>query len=104
MQDFKAERTKIEEVKMQLEQIQNTLDETYEKAVKLQDLMDAGGWRGEAFEVGMAFLDLTIQYHEKLSGGGEGPTKQAYDDLEKYLKADSEFYGNWERYQELLGI
>ena len=49
-------------------------------------------------QTGMAFLDLTMQYHKSLAGD---PLSQAQAALEKYLSANQIFYDNWEDYQEL---
>lgn len=105
MQDFKLVRDDISAIKLALEEIQATLDETYEKAIELQDsVTNSGNWLGEAHKVGAAFLDLTTKYHAMLAGGEKRPVEQAYEGLGTFLDIDSEFYDNWEKYQEILQI
>lgn len=105
MQDFKVVRDDISEIKLALEEIQTTLDETYEKAIELLDSVEnSGNWLGESHLVGVAFLKLTTQYHAMLAGTENRPVEQAYEGLNAFLETDSEFYENWEKYQELLQI
>ncbi len=105
MQDFKVVREDIEDIKLALTEIQTTLDETYEKAVELLEAVEnSGNWLGEAHLVGAAFLRLTTQYHGMLSAAENRPVEQAYEGLNTFLETDSEFYDNWELYQELLQI
>lgn len=105
MQDFKVVRDDISEIKLALEEIQATLDETYGKAIELQaSVENPENWSGESHKVGVAFLDLTTKYHAMLAGGEKRPVEQAYEGLGTFLDTDSEFYDNWETYQELLKI
>lgn len=105
MQDFKCERAKMEQIKADLEEVNTVLTETYNKILELKTAMeDKESWSGQAHLVGLAFLDLTRQYHELLTENGKAPVKQACEDLEKYFQVDDAFYGEWADYQEMMGV
>ena len=99
MQDFFCETDAIAEIKDKVIGIKEILDSTYEKAeAVMQSVSDEKIWNGMSQQTGMAFLDLTRQYHKSLAGD---PLSQAQAALEKYLSANQIFYDNWEDYQEL---
>lgn len=105
MEDFKCERSKLEEVRDYLKDTNAILTGTYDKASNLLVAMDNKEcWNGESHLVGMAFLKLTVQYHKLLTEFGNAPVQQAYEDLDKYLEADLDFYENWESYKEMIKI
>lgn len=105
MEDFKCIRNEIIKIKNDLMEIDDVLKATYDKVVILHGAMDDKEcWDGEAHLAAMAFLELTMQYHELLTNEGKAPVKQAYEDLEKYLQADDVFYDEWGHYQELLKV
>lgn len=103
MQDFFCETQTISEVKGIIGRIQEILANTYTNAQMVRISVEDGEnvWEGLSQQTGIAFLDLTMQYHAKLS---ENPVQQAFQALDNYLKTDEVFYDNWEDYQELSSI
>ena len=103
MQDFKCVTEAISEMKTLVDEIQELLDSTYTKASEVfTAASNSSSWNGDAQKAGVAFLDLTMQYHAKLAGGEvSGPVMQASEDLQKYLDSDGTFYDEWPEYQDL---
>lgn len=105
MSDFRGAADTISTIKRSLDIIQITLEDTLKRAEAIERaLNDETIWAGEAQLVGAAFLDLVVQYHEKLATGKEGPVSQASESLQKYLEADDVFYESWEDHVDLEGI
>lgn len=105
MSDFKGTAETISAIKETLDIIQTTLEDTLTRAQTVERaLNDETIWAGEAQLVGAAFLDLVVQYHEKLAPAKEGPVSQASKSLQKYLDADDVFYDNWQDHKDLEGI
>lgn len=105
MVDFKGSADAISAMKETLDSIQLTLESTLARAKEVeQQLLDENIWAGDAQLVGTAFLDLVVQYHEKLAPEKEGPVSLASKSLQKYLDADAVFYENWQEHVELMEI
>ena len=106
MADFRCVTSTISTIKDTLEEVQNILTDTLTQVRNVQGILQAPeNWQGEAQLVGAAFMDLVMQYHEKLeSGEGGGPVSEAIDSLQEYLDNDSVFYDEWEDYRELSNI
>ncbi|MCM1040672.1 MAG: hypothetical protein NC314_04340 [Roseburia sp.] len=105
MADFKGTADTISTIKETLDMIQTTLEDTLTRAETIQStLNDETIWAGEAQLVGAAFLDLVVQYHEKLAPAEDGPVSQASKSLQEYLDTDDVFYENWQDHVDLEGI
>lgn len=105
MSDFIGTADTISAIKETLDIIQTTLVDTLTRAEAVERaLNDETIWAGEAQLVGAAFLDLVVQYHEKLAPAEEGPVSQASKSLQEYLDADDVFYENWQDHVDLEGI
>lgn len=105
MVDFKGSADTISSIKATLDSIQSTLEGTLARAKEVeQQLLDENIWAGDAQLVGTAFLDLVVQYHEKLAPEKEGPISLASKALQEYLDNDAAFYENWQEHVELMGI
>ena len=84
MQDFFCETDAIAEIKDKVIGIKEILDSTYEKAeAVMQSVSDEKIWNGMSQQTGMAFLDLTMQYHKSLAGD---PLSQAQAALESIFQ------------------
>lgn len=105
MADFKGSADTISTIKETLDTIRTTLEDTLTKAEAVQTtLNDETIWAGEAQLVGAAFLDLVVQYHEKLAPTEDGPVSRASESLQEYLDTDDTFYENWQDHVDLEGI
>lgn len=105
MADFKCVTDTISSIKTTLDEIQTILEDTYAKASNVQvQLTDTKNWAGEAQLVGVAFLDIVVQYHQMFAPGEDGPVAQASQALQNYLDRDAVFYENWDEYQDLEDI
>ncbi len=105
MADFKGNANTISEIKATLDSIQTTLEDTLTRAEAVEStLYDDTIWAGDAQLVGAAFLDLVVQYHEKLALEEGGPVKQASESLQEYLDTDEVFYENWQEHVDLEKI
>lgn len=105
MDEFKGTEDSISAIKETLNIIQTTLEDTFTRAGTVEKtLNDETIWAGEAQLVGAAFLDLVVQYHEKLAQAEEGPVIQAGKSLQEYLDTAEVFYENWQDHVDLMGI
>ena len=105
MSDFKGSADTISSIKETLDLIQTTLEDTLTQAETVETtLNDEMIWAGEAQLVGAAFLDLVVQYHEKLAPAEDGPVSQASKHLQQYLDTDEVFYENWQDHVNLEEI
>lgn len=106
MAEFKCVTETINDIQRTLNELQTALTDTLILARNIQAAInDPDNWQGEAQLVGAAFLDLVIQYHEKLSSGESGgPINEAIATLEEYLDNDNNFYTQWPEHQRLSEI
>lgn len=105
MEDFRCVTETISEIKTIVDEMQELLYSAYEKALVLQgEMSDVNKWDGEAQKAGVAFMDLTLQYHTALANPDGGPLVQAGEALQKYLDKDSVFYQEWEAYQNIKAV
>jgi len=105
MDEFKGVEDTICDIKGTLDVIQTTLEDTLTRAQTVMGILnDKTVWAGEAQLVGAAFLDLVVQYHEKLAHEEGGPVIRAAESLQEYLDSAEAFYENWQHHVELMGI
>ena len=105
MADFKGVEETISSIKETLDTIQTTLDDTYTRALAVQQtLEDNNIWAGRSQLVGVAFLDLVVQYHAKLAPEENGPVSLASDGLQEYMDSTEVFYTEWNAYTKMMDI
>lgn len=110
MQDFRCVTDTISSIKPQLDVIQSALESTLTEAQSIMgELEKESVWTGQAQLVGLAFLDIVVQYHNQLTfgsgnGDGTGAVEQASVALENYLKNNTDFYDGWEQFNQVAGI
>lgn len=107
MDNYNCVRENMAQMCQQFREIQQTLDNTYRNAKILYAELSAENqtnWNGKSCLTACAFMDLTMQYHNLLAGGGEGAVKEAQRALENFFSEDNVFYSDWEEYTEILSI
>lgn len=106
MDDFRCVTETISDIQDTLIEIHGTLSDLLTQARSVQAILtNPENWQGDAQLVGTAFLDLVVQYHEKLdSGEGGGPVSEAIASLNEYLEHDENFYKQWTDYQRLSEV
>lgn len=106
MDEFRCVTQTIKDIQDTLDELQAALTDTLLLAKNVQAaITNPENWQGEAQLVGAAFLDLVIQYHEKLSSGKKGgPVDEAIETLKEYLTNDNDFYSQWSEYKNLSDI
>lgn len=99
MDNFKCVTQSFSEIETSLENIKTALSDANTKASALYiSIESTTGWQGEAKDVALAFMDLTLQYNDALIG----PLEQAVEAFKKYLDADKIFYDEWTEYQDMI--
>lgn len=105
MSDFKGTEEAISTIKETLDTIQIKLEDTYTRILAVQQtLEDNKIWAGESQLVGIAFLDLVVQYHGQLAPEKDGPVSMASEALQAYLDDAESFYTGWSKHMDLMGI
>lgn len=105
MADFKGTEETISTIKETLDTIQAALDDAYTRALAVQQtLEDNNIWAGQSQLVGVAFLDLVVQYHAKLAPEENGPVSLASEGLQAYLDSAEVFYTEWGAYTKMMDI
>lgn len=110
MQDFRCVTDTISTIKTQLDEIQSALESTLTEAGSIKgELEKESVWTGQAQLVGIAFLDIVVQYHNQLTfgnkdSGGTGAVEQASVAFENYMKNNADFYDGWDQFNQVTKI
>ncbi len=110
MQDFRCVTDTISAIKIQLDEVQSIIESALIEARSIKSELEKDSvWTGQAQLVGLAFLDIVVQYHNQLTfgneeSGGTGAVEQASVAFENYLKNNADFYDGWDQFNQVTKI
>lgn len=86
-----------------LRQLTSTMLESYNLALQLQtEVENTTAWAGKTHDAMVAFLDLMLMFHNKLSL--DSPVDAAIADYETLYQILSDFYSSFQEYLEMNKI
>lgn len=88
---------------VELKKIDELMKSSYDKADKLRTKLIACEWEGRSHDAMVAFMDLTVQYHDKFHCEGN-PIDAAINDFGTLDNTLTEFYRKFSEYLKLSKI
>mgnify|MGYP001571183057 CR=1 FL=1 len=103
--DFLYNGSVMDDMGNKMAQVKSIIEEAYKMSNDLYSnrLMNTTSWSGESYKTMLAFMNLTLKYHEKFTdAGGQSPVSEAVDALNEMTTNVQGFYDNSDSYKKLM--